>query len=201
VSAVLTGVVVAAGSSRRLGSPKQLLPFRGATLLDATLTTARACGFDQLIVTLGGDAADRIRAEVDLTGTEVVESPTPAEGCASSIRAAVDAVDPAADGIVLLLGDQPTVRPGDVAALVDAAADAPLGVCRYEDGPGHPLWLGRDVFADLRVLHGDKAVWKVLESGRHRVAEVPVAGPVPIDVDTIEDHQRLVASEGAPGGR
>jgi molybdenum cofactor cytidylyltransferase len=201
VSAVLTGVVVAAGSSRRLGSPKQLLPFRGATLLDATLTTARACGFDQLLVTLGGDAADRIRAEVDLTGTEVVESPTPTEGCASSIRAAVDAVDPEADGIVLLLGDQPTVRPGDVAMLVASAGDTPLGLCRYEDGPGHPLWLGRDVFDDLRTLHGDKAVWKVLESGRHRVTEVPVAGPVPIDVDTIEDHQRLVASEGASGGR
>lgn len=201
MSGVLTGVVVAAGSSRRLGSPKQLLPFRGATLLDVTLDTARACGFDQLLVTLGGDAADRIRAEVDLTGTEVVASPTPAEGCASSVRAAVDAVDPASEGIVLLLGDQPTVRPGDVAALVAAAGDGPLGVCRYEDGPGHPLWLGRDVFGDLRSLHGDKAVWKVLESGRYPVTEVPVEGPVPIDVDTAEDHRRLVASEGAHRGR
>lgn len=198
---MLTGVVVAAGSSRRLESPKQLLPFRGATLLDATLTTARACGFDQLLVTLGGDAADRIRAEVDLHGTEVVQSPTPTEGCASSIRAAVDAVDPDATGMVLLLGDQPKVRPDDVAALVAAAGGDPLGVCRYEDGRGHPLWLGRAVFDDLRELQGDKAVWKVLEGGRHPVTDVPVAGTIPIDVDTTEDHQLLVASEGATGER
>lgn len=199
MSAVPTGVVLAAGSSRRLGPPKQLLPFGGATLLDATLDTARACGFDQLLVTLGG-AADRIRDEVDLRGTVVVASPTPTEGCSSSLRAAVDVVDPRSTGIVLLLGDQPRIRPVDVATLLDRAGDGPLGVCRYDDGRGHPLWLGRAVFDDLRQLHGDKAVWKLLESGRYPVTDVPARGTVPLDVDTVEDHRQLVATEEVDGG-
>ena len=50
----VAGLVLAAGGSSRLGRPKQLLPYRGATLLDAVLGTARACGFDQLLVALGG---------------------------------------------------------------------------------------------------------------------------------------------------
>ena len=69
---MITGLVLAAGGSRRLGEAKQLLPFRGRTLLGATLDMARACGFDELVVTLGGSAA-AIRATVDLSGVRVIE--------------------------------------------------------------------------------------------------------------------------------
>jgi len=192
----VSGVVLAAGNSVRLGlgEAKQLLPYRGRTLLDATLDIARACGFDQLLVTLGGAAA-AVRTRVDLTGCETVAVPEFERGCGSSISAAVDAVDPRADGFVLLLGDQPGVTATAVAALLAAAPGSPLGVCRYDDGPGHPFWFRRDVFAALRGLHGDKAVWKLLHSGQYDVAEVPVPGPVPIDVDTREDYERLLAGD------
>ena len=60
-------LVLAAGSSRRLGQPKQLLPYRGRPLLDAVLDTARSVGADQLVVALGG-AGDEVRERVDLTG-------------------------------------------------------------------------------------------------------------------------------------
>ena len=69
----VTGLVLAAGSSSRLGQPKQLLPYRGTTLLDATLGIARACGFDQLLVTIGG-ASEEVRRRVDFSGTQVVEN-------------------------------------------------------------------------------------------------------------------------------
>ncbi len=190
----ITGLVLAAGSSTRLGQPKQLLPFRGRTLLDASLAVARACPFDQVLVTVGA-AADDVRARVDLRGVEVVENPEPTAGCSSSIVAALAHVDPAATGLVLLLGDQPGVTPDAVEALLQAGADSPLAVIRYDDGLGHPFWFRRDVFADLALLHGDKAVWKLLESGRHPVREVRVAGPVPLDVDTPEDYDALLALE------
>jgi molybdenum cofactor cytidylyltransferase len=103
------GLVLAAGGSSRLGRPKQLLPFRGATLLDAVLDTARACPFDQLVVALGG-AADEVRAGVDLRGAEVVVNDAFGSGCSSSIAAAMAAVRDDVGVVMLLLGDQPGVR-------------------------------------------------------------------------------------------
>ncbi len=193
----ITAVVLAAGSSRRLGAPKQLLSYENTTLLGATLDMARRCRLSEIVVTLGA-ASEKVRNEVGLTGCTVVESPGYEAGCSSSIRAAVATVDPSSSGIVLLLGDQPGVLPSTVQALVAAVTPgvtaAPIGICRYDDGLGHPFFFHRDLFGALADLHGDKAVWKLLESGTHPVTEVRIDGPVPLDVDTWEDYERLTAA-------
>lgn len=190
----IAGLVLAAGGSRRLGQPKQLLAYRGTTLLGVTLQMARSCGFDQLLVTVGG-AATEVRAAVDLTGLTVVENQQYGQGCSSSISAAIHVVDPRADGLVLLLGDQPGVAARSVKDLIGTAHDSPLGVCRYTDGLGHPFWFRRDVFPELLALHGDKATWKLLEAGRMRVRQVDVEGTVPPDVDTMDDYANLVSHQ------
>jgi molybdenum cofactor cytidylyltransferase len=188
--AFVAGLVLAAGGSKRLGRPKQLLPFGGATLLDHTISTARSCRFDQLIVAVGG-AADDVRARVDLSGADVVVNKGYGAGCSSSIGAAMEALDPRARLLVLLLGDQPGVTAGTVAALLAGRGDAGLAVCRYADGLGHPFCFSRPLFATLRGLHGDKAVWKLVAAGGDDVAKVPVTGPVPIDVDTWADYEAV----------
>jgi molybdenum cofactor cytidylyltransferase len=188
----VAGLVLAAGGSLRLGEAKQLLPYRGRTLLDATLDMARACGFSQLLVALGGSAS-QVRTRVDLSGCTVVDNPDFSTGCGSSIRSAVPHVT--ADAVVLLLGDQPGVAPSDVLRV--SAVPTPLGVCAYDDGLGHPFLFRRPLFGELSRLHGDKAVWKLLHSGRYPVTEVPAPGPVPIDVDTRDDYRRLLAGEAA----
>ena len=189
----VTGLVLAAGGSRRLGQPKQLLAYRGSTLLDATLSVARACGFDQLLVALGA-ASGHVRSSVNLETVEVIENPEYSTGCGSSIGAALPAVDDRADGLVLLLGDQPGISPSAVARLTEDGT-APMAVCRYDNGLGHPMWFSRDMFAELSQLHGDKAVWKMLHSGRYDVREVPMVGSVPVDVDTWQDYEALVADD------
>ena len=186
----VAGLVLAAGGSRRLGRPKQLLPYRGATLLDHVLETARACRFDQLVCVLGG-ASEDVRAAVDLRGVDVVVNPGFGTGCSSSIAAALTTVDPRIDVLVLLLGDQPGVPASTVRALLAGRGDAPLAACAYEDGRGHPLAFARSSFADLAALHGDKGVWRLMD--RSDVAEVPVPGPVPRDVDTWEDYEAVLA--------
>jgi molybdenum cofactor cytidylyltransferase len=190
----VTGLVLAAGGSRRLGVPKQLLSYRGATLLGATLQTARDCAFDQLIVTVGG-ASEQVRERVDLTGVQIVENVDFGAGCSSSIVSALGVVDPRSDGIVLLLGDQPGVTTATVRSLVAKVADPalPVAVSRYDDGRGHPFWFGRELFGELRRLHGDKGVWKLIESGRYAVTEVDAAGNIPLDVDDWDDYRALLA--------
>jgi molybdenum cofactor cytidylyltransferase len=192
-SPFVCGLVLAAGGSRRLGQPKQLLAFGDATLLDHTLDTARACRFDQLLCVLGGGAGP-VRDAVDLTDVQVVVNAAFGTGCSSSIAAALAAVDPRAGVLVLLLGDQPGVTPATVAALLAGRGGAPLAACRYEDGRGHPLAFARSVFGDLAALHGDKGVWKLLDRRAAEVEDVPVAGRVPRDVDTWEDYAAVGGS-------
>jgi molybdenum cofactor cytidylyltransferase len=189
----VTAVVLAAGSSRRLGTPKQLLPFGDTTVLGASVDVARDCRFDQIIVTLGR-AASAVRAAVALDDVDVVTVDDFASGCSTSLRGALPRVNPGAAGIVLLLGDQPKVAPHTVDRLLAEGASASIAVCRYRDGLGHPFWLSRSVFGALAELHGDKGVWKLVESGQFTVREIPVDGPVPPDVDTWDDYRRLVAS-------
>jgi molybdenum cofactor cytidylyltransferase len=188
----VAGLVLAAGGSLRLGRPKQLLPFGGSTLLGHTLDTARACDFDQLIVAIGG-SADAVRERVNLAGVDVVVNDEFGEGCSSSIAAAMAALDPAATLLVLLLGDQPGVTATTVRTLIAARGDTPVAVCRYDDGRGHPFTFARSTFGDLRALHGDKGVWKLLDQRAGDVDEVPIAGPIPLDVDTWADYEAVLA--------
>jgi molybdenum cofactor cytidylyltransferase len=189
---VVAGLVLGAGGSRRLGRPKQLLPYRDGTLLGHVVAVARACPFDQIVVALGG-AADEVRARVDLAGADVVVNDDYGSGCASSVASAMGALDPRCDVLVLMLGDQPGVTAGSVEALLAGRGDAPLAACRYDDGLGHPLAFDRGVFPDLAGLHGDKGVWRLLDRRAGEVAEVPVAGRIPLDVDTEEDYAAVLA--------
>jgi len=191
----ITGLVLGAGGSRRLGRPKQLLPYGERTLLEHTLDTARQCGFDQIVVPIGG-AADEVRQRVDLSGTDVVVNYDYGEGCSSSIAAALETVDARCQVLVLMLGDQPGVTPATVRALLDGRGDAPLAVCRYDDGRGHPLAFDRRIFSQLADLHGDKGVWRLLDERAEEVVEVRIAGNVPLDVDTPDDYQAVLAEAG-----
>jgi molybdenum cofactor cytidylyltransferase len=189
----VAGLVLGAGGSSRLGRPKQLLPFAGTTLLGHVVGVARSCRFDQLVVAIGG-AAEDVRSAVNLDGADVVVNDAYGSGCSSSIAASLAVVDPRCELLVLMLGDQPSVMASTVSTLVAGRGDAPLAVCRYQDGLGHPIAFDRSCFAELANLHGDRGVWRMLERRSAAVAEVPVAGRIPADVDTDADYRALLAS-------
>jgi molybdenum cofactor cytidylyltransferase len=188
---VVTGLVLAAGGSQRLGRPKQLLPYGSATLLDHVLETARACRFDQLLCVIGG-AAEDVRSGVRFDGVEVVVNPEFGEGCSSSIASALDAVDARCGVLVLMLGDQPGVTTATVAKLLAGRGEAPIAACGYANGRGHPLAFSRELFGELAALHGDKGVWKLLDRHADEAVDVPVDGPIPRDVDTWEDYEAVL---------
>src|SRR4051812_44291367 len=96
------GLVLGAGGSQRLRRPKQLLPYGDGTLLGHVVGVARECGLDQIVVAIGG-SVDAVRAEADLSGADVVVNEAYGAGCSSSIAAALAAVDPRCDVLVLML--------------------------------------------------------------------------------------------------
>ena len=148
------------------------------------------------MVALGG-SSEEVRSRVDLSGAETVENSDFGEGCSSSIAAALGAVDERAQVLVLMLGDQPGVSAATVESLLLGRPDgAKFTVCRYEDGRGHPLAFGRELFPELGDLHGDKAVWKLMDRYEDEVVEVPVAGPIPPDIDTRDDYEAVLAAAG-----
>ncbi|MFC4244297.1 NTP transferase domain-containing protein [Gryllotalpicola reticulitermitis] len=183
-------LVLAAGGSSRLGSPKQLLPYGDGLLLDAVLDLARGFPFEQRVLALGG-YADEVRDRVDTTGFDVVINEEYTSGCSSSISAAIGAVRDDIDGVVMLLGDQPGVRRETIAEVLAGRGNAPIAVTRYDDGIGHPFVLARSTFPAVALLRGDRGVWKLIDRLGTAVARVRVAGPVPRDVDTLADYEAL----------
>jgi CTP:molybdopterin cytidylyltransferase MocA/ADP-ribose pyrophosphatase YjhB (NUDIX family) len=198
----VAAIVLAAGSSTRLGQPKQLLPVDGAPLLWRTLDVVRASSLSPRIVVLGGAEAE-IRRQVRLDGFETISNPEFASGQASSLQAGIDALPDDIDGVVVLLGDQPLVEPWLLDRLVDTfhpgthAAVRP----RYTDGPGNPVLLSRELFPEIGTLRGDTGARDILRRHRDRIHDVdhPIRASAR-DVDTLEDYQALLIDWSSLGG-
>jgi molybdenum cofactor cytidylyltransferase len=190
----VSGLVLAAGASTRLGQPKQLLPFGSTTLLGAVVSHARAAAsLDEVVVVIGGAAAE-VRRSVDLTGARVVENPDFGEGCSASYRTGLAALDPRADAVVVLLGDQPGVEPAVVDTVVEAwrRTRDRIALAAYRGREGHPLVFARALFDALAALHGDKAAWKIVDAHRDWIRSVPIDRPHPRDVNTWQEYEALV---------
>jgi molybdenum cofactor cytidylyltransferase len=190
----IVGVVLGAGKSTRFGSPKQLLPFGDTTLLGQVVRNANASALDRVVVVLGR-ASEELRATVDFGRAEVVENTAYGTGCASSLLAGLDAAGEACGSIALLLGDQPGVRPEfiDYSIATWGRERSWAAVTSYLGNLGHPFFFAREAFADLRSLHGDKAVWKLIEAHPERVLRIEIQAPLPPDVDNPEDYERALA--------
>jgi molybdenum cofactor cytidylyltransferase len=193
----ISGLVLGAGASSRFGQPKQLLPFRGGTLLGWVINQAeRSTGLDEVIVVLGR-AVDEIREKVDLGNAKVVENPVFGSGCASSYRAGIGALDQRSDAVMILLGDQPGVDPETINSVADEwrRGDGQIALASYRGREGHPMLFARPLFDKLVGLHGDKAAWKLVDANPDMVRVIPFDRPFPEDIDTVEDFQQATKND------
>jgi molybdenum cofactor cytidylyltransferase len=192
-------VVLGAGKSSRFGTPKQLLPFGDTTLLGQAVRNANASALNRVVVVLGR-ASEELRAAVDFGRAEVVENTAYGTGCASSLLAGLDAAGQDCDALALLLGDQPGVSAEYIDHVIATWQQSRpwAAVTAYNPSPyslalGHPFVFAREAFGELRSLHGDKAVWKLIEAHPERVSRVEIAAPLPPDVDDPEDYDLALA--------
>ena len=193
----ISGLILGAGASTRLGPPKQLLPYRGTTMLGWVVAQAEeASGLDEVIVVLGR-AADEISERVNFGTAQVVENLVFGEGCSSSYRAGLAAIDSHSEAIMIILGDQPGITPETIDALADEwrGTEAPIALCSYDGRKGHPMIFAQSMFDQLATLHGDKAAWKLVDANAGRVHEVALNVPFPDDINTIADFERLAKTD------
>jgi molybdenum cofactor cytidylyltransferase len=190
----VVGVVLGAGDSSRFGTPKQLLPFGDTTLLGQVIRNANASSLERVVVVLGR-ASGELREALDFGRARVVENTAYGTGCASSLLAGLDAAGDDCEALLLLLGDQPGVLPEFIdRALSEWRRERPwAAVCAYRGRLGHPFIFSREAFDDLRGLHGDKAVWKLIETYPDRVQKIELDAGLPPDVDTPEDYELVIA--------
>lgn len=197
----VSGLVLAAGASTRLGQPKQLLPFGATTLLGHVVAEALAASaLDEVIVVIGGAAAE-VRERVDLGGARVVENPQFGEGCSASYRTGLGVVDPRAEAVAILLGDQPGVGHEVIDLVVDdwRRGQPRIQLASYQGREGHPLIFARILFERLAALTGDKAAWKIVDAHRDWVRAVSVDRPHPRDVNTREEYAAVLDDRRSPG--
>ncbi len=201
-------VVLGAGGSTRLGRSKQLLPYRGRTLLrhavEVALAAARHPGTGEsahggetaratVAVVLGADSA-LMKGELSGTGVLVVDNQRWREGMSTSLRAGLTGLlatgDP--DAALFLTCDQPLVTPELLAELLRLYAATRPGIvaCEYGGTVGVPALFDKALFGELRELTGDAGAKRVIEAHRSGTVTVPFPGGA-VDIDTAEDVSRL----------
>lgn len=194
-------MILAAGTSTRLGRPKPTLPLRGRPLLQHVIDAAIAAGAPDVVVVLGHEA-EAVRARIQVAPpARVVVNPDHASGLSSSLRAALRALDPGAAAAVILLGDQPGVPAEAIREVmrVHAATGAPVVRAAYRGRPGHPILFARAIWPRLEAVRGDRGARDLLAEMAGRVAFAEIDADPPADVDTWADYDRL-GGDAPPGG-
>ncbi len=190
----IASIVLAAGESRRHGSPKQLRRIEGKSLVRRAADTALASGFRPGVVVLGS-SFEAILPELEGSGAEVVVNPRWSEGMSSSIRAGlarVRSAAPRAEAVLIFLADQPLVDEGLLRSLAGryARGPEPAAACRYEGVLGPPAIFSHSLFERLEALTGDEGARALLRSAGIPVAAIDFPAGA-LDIDTPGDGKLL----------
>ena len=203
-------VILAAGGSSRLGKAKQLLEFRGETLIRRAVRAASEAGCDPVIVVVG-EIGDEIRSELDIRDSRISSSPAPEnlagtvmvenaewrKGVGTSIRRGLEQLPRSVDAVVLLACDQPFVDASITGKLIAAwdGTGRPIAASSYANTLGIPALFDRSCFKDLLALPDDAGAKKLIANRGSNVATVTFEEGA-VDIDTPEDFERLKENRG-----
>ena len=191
---MVSGLILAAGQSKRLGGVKPLLTHETATLIEIVIANYRASKIDNLILVLGHDAR-RVVQKIPLAGLRVVINPTPSLGMSASIQRGMAHLATRNEGIMIAMGDMPLVGPDTINQIIAAFDKSKKGiavpVCNKQRG--HPVIFDQKKYFDnLLELRGDVGAKEILDANPKDILEVKVkTDGVLIDVDTREDWENI----------
>ena len=188
-------ILLAAGASTRLGRPKQLLPFRGTTLLAHAAGTALAARVGPVLVVLGHESA-KMREALAGLDVDTIVNQSWAEGMGTSVRVGLAGVEkkwPGVRAVLLMTCDQPLVPPGTLRELVESVLTSTkrIAACAYGGSAGVPAAFARKFFPDLLKLSGDRGARVLILTRADDVRTFPCPEAA-VDVDTEADSAKLV---------
>ncbi len=187
-------VILAAGASTRMGTPKQLLPYGEHTLLSHTVEVAIASICHPIIVILGA-YAEQIRPVISQYPIQILENTRWNEGMSSSIQVGIQALDKASekpDAVVVTLCDQPFISTQLVNQLVETyfTTEKPIIASEYAGTLGVPTLFSSSFFPNLMDLKGAAGAKKIIEKYSDRVFSIPFLEGT-VDIDTPEEYNQL----------
>lgn len=193
----IAGIVLAAGVSSRMGRPKQLLPFRGQTVLECVVDGALHSPLHKVVVVLG-HKSESIRSLLAAKDVTVVLNPQYERGQGSSIKAGLRAVRGEVDAVLFLLGDQPLIARETIRSLI-ASYDrrpSPIVLPVYNGKRGNPALFDSLLFDRLESLPDETGARVLFQQYADQILNVPVFDPgIHFDIDTEQDFQALQKME------
>ncbi len=195
----VAGVILAAGSSSRIGEVKQLLGFRQTTLLGEVIKNASRSLLDEVILVLG-HGADDIRKALRFEGVRVVINEEHVQGQSTSLRAGLSNVSEDTDAVMFILGDQPLVGSEVMNALIDGycRTRAPIVLPTHMGRRGNPVVIDRTLFARVESITGDVGARVLFQEYAEEIVEIDVEDDsIHFDLDTWEDYEELKGREGS----
>jgi molybdenum cofactor cytidylyltransferase len=177
---VIAGIVLAAGTSSRMGRPKLLLPLAGKPVLQHVLDALTGAPVDEIVVVLGPDPDGVRTAVASPPRTRFVVNDRYTEGQSTSLRTGLTAAGEDVEAAIVLLGDQPGVRPDAIAAVAAAFLEHPQGAAvvqaTYEGRPGHPTLLARAVWGEIAGGPADEGAREWIGRNPDRASQEAVRG-------------------------
>jgi molybdenum cofactor cytidylyltransferase len=192
---VIAAVVLAAGLSRRMGRAKLLMKVGGRAIIRYVVESVLVGGVDSVWVVTGPDV-EPIEAALAGIEVQIAVNPAPEEGQAGSVRTGIAALPASVDWALIALGDQPLLAPAIIPALLAARRTSPKLIVapRYRDGQGNPVVFRREIFPELLRLSGDQGARPIIQREPARVEWVDLDLPMPPDVDTPDDYEKIRAN-------
>ena len=190
---IIAAIVLAAGTSSRMGANKLLLPLDGRPLVAHVVAVACASSADAVIVVLGNEA-DAVAAALPLGRARRVDNPRYADGLSTSLQAGLSALADKIDGALILLADMPRTSLATLETILGAAREAPTQIiaANQRGRPAPPLYWPRAYFPALHAIQGDEGGRSVLLRSLDAVRLIEPAQPdESLDVDAPEDYQRI----------
>lgn len=188
---MIVGMILAAGKSERMGTPKQLLPWGDSTVLQRVVDVASASRLDMVIVILG-HRADEIEARINASRrTRILVNRRFEEGMGSSLKWGIRNAPPEAEAFMLILGDQPFIDAHVIDALIDShrARSHGITVPVCNGRRGHPVIFDARYRAELLSI-GDRGAREVVMRHAGEIVEVPVESSLILrDMDTPEEYR------------